>query len=103
MSAKSCDIRLFPNPRRYNTSPGVFEKQTDRKRAMTDSLAAHYLQDVVRVLRSQKRLADGAAAQVSDEEFFRAIDAESNRLARIMMHVSGNMRLRWTDFLTSDG
>jgi len=70
---------------------------------MTDSLAAHYLQDVVRVLRSQKRLADGAAAQVSDEEFFRAIDAESNSIALIMKHMAGNMRSRWTDFLTSDG
>src|SRR5215204_7126090 len=103
MSAKSCDIRLFPNPRRYNTSPGVFEKQTDRKREMTDSLAAHYLQDAVRVLRAQKQLADGAAAQVSDEEFFRVIDAESNSIALIMKHMAGNMRSRWTDFLTSDG
>jgi len=70
---------------------------------MTDSLAAHYLQDAVRVLRAQKKLADGAAAQVSDEEFFRAIDAESNSIAVIMKHMAGNMRSRWTDFLTSDG
>ena len=70
---------------------------------MTDSLAEHYLKDVVRVLRGQKKLADGAAAQVSDEEFFRAIDAESNSIALIMKHMAGNMRSRWTDFLTSDG
>jgi hypothetical protein len=70
---------------------------------MTDSLAEHYLQDAVRVFRGQKRLADGAAAQVSDEEFFRAIDAESNSIALIMKHMAGNMRSRWTDFLTSDG
>ena len=70
---------------------------------MTDSLAEHYLKDAVRVFRSQKRLADGAAAQVSDEEFFRAIDAESNSIALIMKHMAGNMRSRWTDFLTSDG
>lgn len=70
---------------------------------MTDSFAEHYLKDVVRVLRGQKRLADGAAAQVTDEEFFRTIDAESNSIALIMKHMAGNMRSRWTDFLTSDG
>lgn len=70
---------------------------------MPDSLAEHYLKDVVRVFRGQKKLADGAAAQVSDEEFFRAIDAESNSIALIMKHMAGNMRSRWTDFLTSDG
>ena len=70
---------------------------------MTDSLAEHYLKDAVRVFRTQKKLADRAAAQVSDEEFFRAIDAESNSIALIMKHMAGNMRSRWTDFLTSDG
>src|SRR5215216_1450878 len=70
---------------------------------MTDKLAAHYLEDAVKVFRGQKKLADGAAAQVSDEEFFRAIDAESNSVALIMKHMAGNMRSRWTDFLTTDG
>src|SRR5215216_1630294 len=70
---------------------------------MTDKLAAHYLEDAVKVFRGQKKLADGAAAQVSDEEFFRAIDAESNSIALIMKHMAGNMRSRWTDFLTTDG
>jgi hypothetical protein len=70
---------------------------------MTDALAAHYLKDAVRVLRGQKKLADGAAAQVSDEDFFRTLDAESNSIAVIMKHMAGNMRSRWTDFLTSDG
>ncbi|MET0626351.1 MAG: DUF1572 family protein [Pyrinomonadaceae bacterium] len=70
---------------------------------MTDSLAEHYLEDAAKVFRNQKRLADGAVAQVSDEEFFRAIDPESNSLALIMKHMAGNMRSRWTDFLTTDG
>ncbi len=42
-------------------------------------------------------------AQVSDEEFFRAIDAEANSIATIVKHIGGNLRSRWTDFLTSDG
>jgi hypothetical protein len=42
-------------------------------------------------------------AQVSDEEFFRTIDPESNSIAIIIKHMTGNMRSRWRDFLTTDG
>jgi hypothetical protein len=70
---------------------------------MTDSLAEHYIENATAEFRGLKRLADKAAAQVSDEEFFRAIDPESNSVALIMKHLAGNMRSRWTDFLTSDG
>lgn len=70
---------------------------------MTDSLAEHYIENVTGEFRGLKRLADKAAAQVSDEEFFRVIDPESNSVALIMKHMAGNMRSRWTDFLTSDG
>jgi hypothetical protein len=70
---------------------------------MTDTLAEHYLENAVEVLRGLKRLADKAVAQVSDEELFRSIDPESNSIALIMKHMYGNMRSRWTDFLTSDG
>ncbi len=41
--------------------------------------------------------------QVSDEEFFKAIDEEANSIAVIVKHIAGNLRSRWTDFLTSDG
>lgn len=70
---------------------------------MSDSLSAHYIENAIKEFRGLKALADKAVAQVSDEEFFRAIDPESNSVAVIMKHVSGNMRSRWTDFLTSDG
>lgn len=69
----------------------------------TDALAEHYLEDAVGTFRGLKRLADKAIEQVSDEELFRAIDAESNSIALIMKHMYGNMRSRWTDFLTTDG
>lgn len=62
-----------------------------------------YLEDVLAVFRQYKKMAEAAMAQVSDEEFFRAIDPESNSVALIVKHVAGNMRSRWTDFLTSDG
>jgi hypothetical protein len=71
---------------------------------MTESsLGETYLRDVLERLRGTKQLADEAAAQVSDEEFFRVIDPESNSIALIMKHMAGNMRSRWTDFLTTDG
>ena len=48
-------------------------------------------------------MADKALAQVTDEQLFATIDPESNSLAMIMKHLAGNMRSRWTDFLTTDG
>ena len=54
-------------------------------------------------LRKIKKLADKAIAQLSDEELHKTIDPESNSVAVIMRHMAGNMRSRWTDFLTSDG
>jgi hypothetical protein len=65
--------------------------------------AAEYLRDLPEQFEKLKSLADRAVARVSDEEFFRAIDAASNSLAVILQHVGGNLRSRWQDFLTSDG
>jgi hypothetical protein len=42
-------------------------------------------------------------AQVTDDQLQLAVDAESNSIAVIVKHVVGNMRSRWTDFLSSDG
>src|SRR3954469_3362838 len=70
---------------------------------MADSLAEHYIKNALKEFRGMKALADKAVAQVSDEEFFRAIDPESNSIAVILKHMAGNMRSRWTDFLDSDG
>jgi uncharacterized damage-inducible protein DinB len=69
---------------------------------MTD-LAIHYLEEIRRQMRAYKRLADGALAQVSEEEFFRELDPESNSLAVLVKHMAGNLRSRFTDFLTTDG
>ena len=42
-------------------------------------------------------------AQCPDDTLFTALDAESNSIANIVKHMAGNMRSRWTDFLTTDG
>jgi uncharacterized damage-inducible protein DinB len=67
------------------------------------NIGAAYLDEARRSLRGHKRLAEGAFTQLTDEEFFRAPDPESNSVAVIAKHIAGNQRSRFTDFLTSDG
>lgn len=62
-----------------------------------------YLQDSLAVFHYYKRLADRAMEQVRDEDLFAALDGEANSMAVIAKHMAGNMRSRWTDFLTTDG
>ena len=50
-----------------------------------------------------KRQADRAVAQVHPDDLFRTLDEESNSIAILQKHIAGNMRSRWTKFLTSDG
>ena len=69
---------------------------------MTDP-ASHYLEEVRRQFRGHKRMAEGAMAQLRDDEFFVTLDPESNSVAILVKHLAGNMRSRFTDFLTSDG
>ena len=62
-----------------------------------------FLDDCLFQLRKLKTQADKAMAQVDDAQFFALIDADANSIAMIVKHVAGNMRSRWTDFLTTDG
>src|SRR6202167_2298507 len=62
-----------------------------------------YIQDTLSLFRYYKRLAERAMEQVTDEQLFAAIDKEANSIAVIVKHMTGNMRSRWTDFLTTDG
>ncbi|HWQ35111.1 MAG TPA: DUF1572 family protein [Blastocatellia bacterium] len=64
---------------------------------------ALYLNDSRRQFRALKKQAEKALAQVSDADWFTAIDAESNSLAVIIKHIAGNLRSRWTDIFTTDG
>ena len=71
--------------------------------ASGQALGKVVLDDIERTFRNQQQTAERAMAQIDDEEFFRTIDAESNSIAVIAKHVGGNLRSRWTDFLTTDG
>jgi len=64
----------------------------------------HFLQTVRSELERLKRLGEGAMAQIpSDWGFHASLDPQSNSIAVLIQHLSGNMVSRWTDFLTSDG
>jgi hypothetical protein len=62
-----------------------------------------YLEDSLSLFRYYKGLAERAMAQVTDEQLLAVLDGEMNSIAVIVKHMAGNMRSRWTDFLTSDG
>jgi hypothetical protein len=62
-----------------------------------------YLEDSLVLFRQSKKLAERAMEQVDAEQLFTPLDPETNSIAVIVKHLSGNMRSRWTDFLTTDG
>lgn len=62
------------------------------------------LADSIRSFRLYKKLGDAAMAQVTaDADLVRTIDPGSNSIATIVKHIGGNLRSRFTDFLTTDG
>jgi hypothetical protein len=62
-----------------------------------------YLKDSLTLFRYYKTLAERAMAQLGEEQLFATLDGEMNSIAVIVKHIAGNMRSRWTDFLTTDG
>jgi len=70
---------------------------------MPHQLSTSYLQDSIGLFHYYKKLGDRAMAQCPDETLFITLDPESNSIATIVKHLSGNMRSRWLDFLTTDG
>jgi hypothetical protein len=70
---------------------------------MSNDVGVLYLGEVVRVFRQYKELGEKAMAQLEPAGLFQTLDDESNSIAVIVKHMGGNMRSRWTDFLTTDG
>lgn len=70
---------------------------------MSDQLAADVLQSAIAEMRRYKSLADRALVQTAEVDLHRPQDQHTNSLAVIMKHVAGNLRSRWSDFLTTDG
>lgn len=70
---------------------------------MALQFTASYVEDALEVFRYYKRLAERAMNQVTDKQLFETLDHETNSIAITVKHIAGNMRSRWTDFLTTDG
>jgi len=62
-----------------------------------------YIEDSLTLFRYYKKLAERAMEQVTDEQLFAMLDEEANSIGIVVKHMAGNMRSRWTDFLTTDG
>lgn len=67
------------------------------------TVAQTYLNVVQKRFRSLKELGDKTLAQLEVPQLHWAYNEDSNSIAAIVKHVSGNMISRWTDFLTTDG
>ena len=63
----------------------------------------NYLKSITAEFKYYKQMGDKTLAVLSEEELFWQYNAESNSIAVIVRHLWGNMRSRWTDFLTTDG
>jgi len=66
-------------------------------------IASHYLDEARRQFRGHKRMGERAMEQLRDADLFVTLDPEANSVATLVKHLAGNMRSRFTDFLTTDG
>ena len=62
-----------------------------------------YLANIIKNFRYYKDLGERAMAQVSDADLHTLLHSDSNSIAIIVKHLAGNLRSRFTDFLTTDG
>jgi hypothetical protein len=70
---------------------------------MAHQFLTSHIQDSTELFGYYKKLAERAMEQCPDEGLFATLDGESNSIAIIVKHMVGNMRSRWSDFLTTDG
>ncbi len=76
---------------------------TERNSLYGLQFTTSYIEDSLSIFHHYKRLAERAMEQVTDEQLYAVLDHEANSIAIIVKHMAGNMRSRWTDFLTADG
>jgi hypothetical protein len=66
-------------------------------------MEATYLESVIKQFEYYKKLGEETIVQVPDDKLFWQFNEDSNSIATIVKHLSGNMLSRWSDFLTTDG
>lgn len=62
-----------------------------------------YLEDCILLLRYYKKLVERAVSQATDLHLYECLDEDANSIAIVMQHMAGNMKSRWTNFLSEDG
>jgi hypothetical protein len=67
------------------------------------STATIYLDSVIKRMTTYRQLGEKTFEQLNTDEFHFTPNEESNSIAVIVQHISGNMFSRWTNFLTEDG
>ncbi|PAQ15747.1 hypothetical protein CD798_05275 [Bacillaceae bacterium SAOS 7] len=67
------------------------------------SVGQEYLRVVQERFKSVKDLGDKTISQLTEDDIHWAFNTESNSVAVIVKHLSGNMVSRWSNFLSSDG
>src|SRR5580700_4072384 len=72
-------------------------------KSMALKFTTSYVEDSVALFQYYKKLAERAMDQVTDEQLYATLDGEMNSIATVVKHLAGNLRSRWTDFLTTDG
>ncbi len=70
---------------------------------MEESIGKEYLSNATEEFMKLKKLAEKAMAQLEPNNYHWQPDQESNSIAIIIKHLSGNMISRWSDFLATDG
>ena len=63
----------------------------------------NYLNSVLKQFEYYKILGDKTFAQLNESQLLSQDESEANSIAIIVNHLWGNMKSRWTDFLTADG
>ena len=64
---------------------------------------SNYLESVKKQFLYYKTIGEKAMEQLEPEQFFVSLNDDTNSIAMIIKHLSGNMLSRWTNFLTTDG
>lgn len=66
-------------------------------------MKSNYIVSVRKQFEYYKSLGEKSFQQIEDDELFWHYHKNSNSIGIIVNHLAGNMRSRWTDFLTTDG
>lgn len=77
------------------SNPIIRKTAHDGQEMVTESIKSEY--------QRYKSLGEMAISQVKDDDLHKVLGEDANSIAVIMNHISGNLKSRFTNFLTEDG